>query len=378
MTIKPGTIQELCEVLQAGREGWDQPAFLPRGGGTKPALSTPSSETVESLDLTALSGVLEYEPGEFTFTALAGTRLADIQALLAQNGQYLPFDPLLVERGATLGGTVAANAAGPGRYHYGGVRDFLLGVRFVNSQGILVRGGGKVVKNAAGFDLPKLMVGSLGELGALAELSFKVFPRPEAFVTLRLACAGLDEALQAMQQAAAARLDLDALELVPLESGYDLWARLAGLEQALPARLERLCAILSGCEVLSGADEGSFWQQARELAWVSAGEAVEKETVLVKVPLTAGRIPALETALAGKVRSRRYSAGGQVAWLALDKPPASLQAPLVALSLSGVVYFGPPGTVRLGQGVGGSFYQRVKSALDPVHHWRSAAPLAEA
>ena len=128
------------------------------------------------LDLSRLSGVLEYEPGEFTFTALAGTPLASVDSLLAEHGQYLPFDPPLAERGATLGGTVAAGLSGPGRYRYGGVRDFILGVRFVDGAGALVRGGGKVVKNAAGFDLPKLMVGSLGQLGVLVELTLQSLP----------------------------------------------------------------------------------------------------------------------------------------------------------------------------------------------------------
>ena len=166
----PSTVQELQSIVRA------YPRVLPRGGGTKPALSTPrGGET--PIDLSRLSGMLDYEPGEFVFTALAGTRVYTISSVLAGHGQYLPFDPLLVERGATLGGTVAAGASGPGRYRYGGVRDFQLGVRFVNGGGEIVRAGGKVVKNAAGFDIPKLMVGSLGQLGVLVELSFKVFPR---------------------------------------------------------------------------------------------------------------------------------------------------------------------------------------------------------
>ena len=148
-----------------------------------------------------LSGVLEYEPGEYVFTALAGTPVAQVEAMLAEHGQYLPFDPLWPARGATLGGTVAANTAGPGRNRYGGVRDFLIGVRFIDGRGELVRGGGKVVKNAAGFDLPKLMVGSLGAFGLLVELSFKVFPQPEAFATLEIECGSLDAALQIVRRA---------------------------------------------------------------------------------------------------------------------------------------------------------------------------------
>src|SRR5574337_979115 len=123
--IRPASIADLQAAVR------DHVRLLPRGGGTKPALSTPA-EGVESLDLSSLSGVIEYNPGEYTFTALAGTRVSDVQGMLAEHGQYLPFDPPLVERGATLGGTVAAGLSGPGRYRYGGVRDFILGVRLVD------------------------------------------------------------------------------------------------------------------------------------------------------------------------------------------------------------------------------------------------------
>ena len=185
LVLKPPDIPAVQELLREGRR------VLPRGGGSKPALSGTALAArlgLAEMEMTAIAGVVEYDPDELTFTALAGTRLLDILPLLASNGQYLPFDPLFVEHGATLGGTVAAGASGSGRYHFGGVRDFILGVRYINSEGQLVRGGGKVVKNAAGFDLPKLMVGSMGSLGVLVELSFKVFPRPEAYATLRLEC----------------------------------------------------------------------------------------------------------------------------------------------------------------------------------------------
>src|SRR5690606_8123830 len=106
------------------------------------------------------------------------------------------------ERGATLGGTVAAGLSGPGRFRYGGVRDFLLGVRLVNGQGEVVRGGGKVVKNAAGFDIPKLLVGSLGRFGVIVELTFKVFPQPEHATTLKAHYASLDAALGGLRRVA--------------------------------------------------------------------------------------------------------------------------------------------------------------------------------
>ncbi len=152
-----------------------------RGSGTKPALAIAPSHDRQPLDLRGLRGIVEYEPQEYTFTAY-GTPLAEVNDLLAANGQYLPSTPFV--EGATLGGTVASGLSGSGRLRYGGVRDFILGVRFVDGPGsATVQGGGKVV-NAAGFDFPKLLTGSIGRLGVIVEVSFKVLPAPPAYRSL--------------------------------------------------------------------------------------------------------------------------------------------------------------------------------------------------
>ena len=182
--MKPATIAELQDFTRSQSQPQGVARLAARGGEQAGPICRDGSSLVET---GGLSGLLEYEPQEFTFTALAGTPLAEIEQALSAHGQFLPFDPPLVQAGATLGGCVASGLSGPGRYRYGGLRDFLLGVRFVDWQGQLVSSGGKVVKNAAGFDLPKLMIGSLGQYGILAELSFKVFPRPEAYATLQIA-----------------------------------------------------------------------------------------------------------------------------------------------------------------------------------------------
>src|SRR5262245_57119285 len=137
--IRPSSIADVQAQVREGARA----RLMVRGAGTKPALSI-AREGVQTVDLSGLAAVTEYNPGEYTFTALAGTPVAQVQAMLAEHGQYLPFDPPLVERGATLGGTVAAGLSGPGRYRYGGVRDFILGVRLVDGSGQVVRGGGKV------------------------------------------------------------------------------------------------------------------------------------------------------------------------------------------------------------------------------------------
>ena len=152
----------------------DGPPAIAQGAGTKAPLCHVEGET-RLINLSGIAGIIDYDPSEYVFTARAGSTLKEINTALRQNGQYLPFDPPLVEAGSTLGGTVAAGLSGPGRIRYGGLRDFIIGAKFVNGEGKILKGGGKVVKNAAGFDFPKFLAGSLGRLAIFLEISFKVF-----------------------------------------------------------------------------------------------------------------------------------------------------------------------------------------------------------
>ncbi|MEE8567386.1 MAG: FAD-binding protein, partial [Anaerolineales bacterium] len=146
--MKSGDFTELQEKVR------DSAKLVFQGGDTKNALAA-IPEGFACLDLANWTGITDYEPDEYTITVRAGTPVATVADVLIENGQCLPFDPLLVEAGATIGGSVASGLNGPGRYRYGGVRDFLLGVKYLDWKGDLVSGGGRVVKNAAGFDLPK-------------------------------------------------------------------------------------------------------------------------------------------------------------------------------------------------------------------------------
>lgn len=357
--LTAGQIAEVQEILQQGRK------VLPVGGRSKAALSAASPEGA-LLDLSALTGLLAYEPEEFTFTAYAGTPVAEIEKILAREGQYLPFDPPLAAAGATLGGTVAAGLSGSGRYLYGGVRDFILGVGFVDGEGRLVRAGGRVVKNSAGFDLPKLMVGSLGSLGAIVEVTFKVFPRPGGYLTLQVDCSDIEAALKQMSSAAASRLDIAAIDLTAEAGGYCLWLRMGGDVRILKGRMRRLQSLVGG-QVLSGRPEREFWAQSSNFAWVPAGWS------LIKVPLTPSRLPALEaefaTLAAGQPILRRYAAGGQVGWLAVQAAEAELHDLLSRHHLAGLKVLGPPGRLRLGEWPEAGFYRRVKQALDPTNRF---------
>lgn len=355
------TVQSIPEVQESVRQAAH---LLPRGGGSKPTLTATEGKAAR-LDLSALSGILEYEPGEYTFTALAGTPIAEVEAALAENGQYLPFDPPLAQHGATLGGTVAAGLSGSGRYRYGGVRDFLIGVRFIDGQGQLVRGGGKVVKNAAGFDLPKLMVGSLGRLGVLVEVSFKVFPRPQSYATLTVPYATLEAALDGLAKAADAHFDLEALDLVldRVEGGQvtpTLWLRLGGLETVLAQRIGQLRMLLGAGEMMDGFFESATWQTVSEFSWAP------NDWALVKVATTPGRIAALEQVLMRTKALRRYGVGGHLAWLAWPGALLDLNNHLTGLNLSGLVIRGLAEQPRIGVQTGQVFAQRIKQALDPA------------
>ncbi len=178
--MQPASEAELSDIIQ------DAQALLIQGGGTRRI----GHAVGEVLDTSALSGVDLYEPGALTLVARAGTPLADIEALLATEHQRLAFEVpdfrvLLGRNGvSTIGGVVAANASGPRRVQVGACRDALLGVRFVDGTGAVIKNGGRVMKNVTGYDLVKLMAGAQGALGVLTEASFKVQAVPEAEVTL--------------------------------------------------------------------------------------------------------------------------------------------------------------------------------------------------
>jgi glycolate oxidase len=322
----------------------EYPHVLPRGGGSKPALSTPADGVVP-LVVSGLRGIVEYDPSELTVTALAGTPVRVVQEALAAHGQHLPFDPPLVRAGATLGGVVAAGTSGSRAHRHGGVRDFIIGARFVDGTGALVGGGGRVVKNAAGFDLPRLMVGSLGRLGVLVELSFKVFPEPPAWATLIAEAPGLDLALEAAGRALACGVELEALDLEPPGR---LLIRIGGPATALEPRLERLrrAVALPADKTLADA---ALWD-------VPAG---------VQLALRPRRLPVLDAALAGVPRRyTRAGAAGFLAWPA-DRPVEELDGLLRDAGATGVRLAGAPGHVLLGAHTGGAFADRVRHALDP-------------
>jgi glycolate oxidase FAD binding subunit len=348
---RPTSLEELQDAVRT------LDRVIVRGSGTKSAMSSDAN-----LSTAELRGILEYDPSEFTFTARAGTRISEVKELLAKSGQYLPFDPPFVQAGGTLGGTIAAGISGPGRFRYGGVRDFLLGIRFVTGDGEIHAGGGKVVKNAAGFDSPKLMTGARGAFGVIGEVTFKVFPEPREYQTVIVSFPTPDEAIPMMARLAMSNFELACLDFV---MPGQLQLRVGGLHESLGRRVDRIKGFVGRTsEVRSGSDDEQIWQDAREFAWVPG------DATLIKIAINPRQIVEIERSLEKGAAShvkRRYSVGGNVLWLAWpnEKTSEKLSRLLMSWNLPGVAVRGEPWGILGPHNKGDAFQQRLTSVFDP-------------
>jgi len=261
-----------------------------RGGGSKDFYGEPVSDG-EELSTLALSGIVSYEPSELVVTVRAGTPLAELERVLAECGQSLPFEPPHFSRGAaggaTVGGMVAAGLSGPARASAGPLRDYVLGVTMINGRGELVTFGGQVMKNVAGYDVSRLMVGALGTLGLIVEVSLKVLPAAPAEATLKFEMPQAD-ALQRLNEWGGRPLPLNASCWVEDEGRGVLYLRLRGAIAAV----EAACGALGG-ERLRNEDTAADWIACRDqqLQWFTGRG--ERDLWRVSVPQTA---PMLELA----------------------------------------------------------------------------------
>jgi len=261
---KPKDEIELAEAIAAA----SGPLRLV-GGGTRP-LGKRAEGAV--LDMTGLTGVRLYEPGALTLVAGAGTPLAEIDALLARENQRLAFEPmdhrgLLGTKGAsTIGSVVAANISGPRRIQAGACRDFLLGVRFVDGMGNILKNGGRVMKNVTGYDLVKLMAGSFGTLGAISEVSLKVLPKAATQAVVLLE--GLEDQTAIAALSAALGSPFDVTGAAHLAAGLTM-IRLEGFNDSVSYRAKALGAALSDfgmCRIETDQSKARhLWQQTRDL-----------------------------------------------------------------------------------------------------------------
>lgn len=312
--IRPANIDDLCAVIAEARDSGTKLRL--RGGGTKDAIGAPCDAQI--IDMRGFAGVVDYDPPELVLTVGAGTPLAQIEALVAAEGQMLAFDPfdhgamLGNDGGATIGGVIAAGVAGSARLSRGGARDHLLGFTAASGRGERFVAGAKVVKNVTGYDLPKLMAGSWGRLAALTEVTLKVLPAPRTRLTL--AMRGLDAAgaVAAMARALGSAAEVTAAAHLPDWQGGAVTAlRLDGFAESVAARAAMLP------EFAAVEDGDALWLAVRDVTPLPAALPLWR---LVVAP---GRAPGVIAALPDA--QWLFDWAGGLIWLASNADPAAIR-----------------------------------------------------
>ena len=277
MGVRAPTVEDLSEVMSLANE--EGVATIPLGGRTQRSLGNPPRRYDLAVDMRGLDRLVQYEPSDLTVTVEAGMSLAQLDEILSAEGQFLPLEvPRPVE--STVGGMLAAATSGPLSMTCGFPRDWLIGVKVVNADGRVTKGGGRVVKNVTGYDMNKLYTGSLGTLGVIVEASFKVSPRPAGLTTLTAEFDSLygaiegawslmegyggPDALTLLNGAVAERLGLGV-------AGYVLMVRFLGRERVVKGRVARAKVSMqsAGAEEVNelGGEEASMWQSLVDLPW---------------------------------------------------------------------------------------------------------------
>jgi glycolate oxidase FAD binding subunit len=334
MTATDPALQILIDRVRSAQSSGAQLCI--RGGGTKDFYG--EAPQGEPLDTRVLEGISSYEPSELVVTARCGTSLAELEATLAEQGQCLPFEPPHFAPGSTLGGMVAAGLSGPSRAAVGTVRDHLLGATLLDGRGEVLSFGGQVIKNVAGYDVSRLLAGSMGTLGVLLEVSLKVLPMAPATATLRF---------DMHQPQALAQLHAWGAQPLPINASawWDgtLVLRLRGALAAVQAAMRQL-----GGEVIPASQASPFWTGLRDHSdefFTKAGVAVAAGAGLwrLSLPQTAGplSLPG-ETLLewggaqrwlvtaspAALIREAATQAGGHATLFRAKSKPAGAFAPL--------------------------------------------------
>lgn len=284
------------------------------GGGTRP-IAVP--KTGAALSVAGLSGITLYEPGALTLVAKAGTPLAEIEAALAAENQRLAFEPmdhrgLLGTTGTpTIGGIVASNTSGPRRVAVGACRDFMLGVRFVDGAGQVIKNGGRVMKNVTGYDLVKLMTGAYGTLGVLSEVSLKVLPDVETTAALNVHGLTDAQAVAAMSAALGSPFEVTGAAHLPgAADGPLTMIRIEGFTQSVAyraAELEKILASFGTVSQLSRVDAVNAWRAVRDVDAL-AGQDGDLWRISVRPSHAAALVARLEP------QAVQYDWGGGLIW----------------------------------------------------------------
>ncbi|MBL8296312.1 MAG: FAD-binding oxidoreductase [Bryobacterales bacterium] len=297
---RPASVQELTSMLVSAAQANQQIELV--GAGSKQRLGGAHRKADVSICLADLNRVLEYEPNDLTISVEAGMKWADLQSVLAAHNQMVPLDPPWFDS-ATVGGVIATNSCGPRRRLYGSARDAVIGMKFVTLQGAVVQSGGMVVKNVAGLDMGKLMIGSFGTLAAIASVNFKLTPIPPVSRTFALSFEALDAVMKQRDQILQGVLQPAALDLLNPQAAANLglegWTLL--LEAVGSQRvIDRYARELSGARTI----DGTIWRSVREyvpefLHQHPQGAVVRFSTPLQGLAAAAADVPVPLVARAG-------------------------------------------------------------------------------
>jgi glycolate oxidase FAD binding subunit len=323
--VRPTTVDQVAAVVRAvGEQGG---ALVPAGNATHLDIGFPPRRYDVTLCTTGLDRIVACDAEDLTVTAEAGVALKDLNARLREAGQWLPFDPAR-GRDVTVGGLIASDRNGPLRLAYGKVKDFLIGLRVVTADGSMLRGGGRVVKNVAGYDLPKLFVGSFGTLGVIVEATFKVRPQP---AEMRLYVVPVSSVVEATEKA----LELLRTRLVPvlLEAVNELAAETIGLPTgaALVVAFAGSAAHTAAQEVLLSRetnDRLTRWNDSEMESLLSAirdfPQPADEEVLVVRLSVRPAELAPLLRRIEAEAAARRIApeiaahAGNGIAWLQLS------------------------------------------------------------
>ena len=259
----------------------------------------PATTAGETISTAAMNRLLEYEPADLTVSVEAGMKWRDFQALLAANRQMVPLDPACYDE-ATVGGVLASNSCGSRRRLYGSVRDMVIGLRFATMKGEVIQSGGMVVKNVAGLDVGKLMIGSFGTLGVIGVANFKLAPIPPVSATFLQRAPTLDGIVKQRDAVITGLLQPAAIDLIKEDKQWVLALQVGATERVM----ERYRRELGGAEMLNGPSEEAFWQRLREFSptWMKAnpeGAVVRVSTELSEMGGAIASLPGPVLARAG-------------------------------------------------------------------------------
>jgi len=336
-TFKPDTAAQLADSVQWALSNGEPLEVL--GTGTKRRLGRPV-QAAYALDLSGMSGVVAYEPEELVLTVRAGTPLADVLPMLAERRQHFAFEPQdlgplygLPAGGGTVGGMLAAGLTGPRRIQAGSARDHFLGVEGVSGRGEIYKGGGKVVKNVTGYDMPKLMAGSMGTLTAMTEVTLKVLPAPEDVRTLVLVGKDDAEAVRALTAALQSPHEVSGAAHLPAGvaarsgvaarlGGAATCIRLEGFGPSVAARVAALTEELGADAVLERDESLALWREIRDVAFFV--QPAERLVWKLSVPPSEG--PRVAAAIRETAEADLYfDWGGGLLWVAAEPGDADIR-----------------------------------------------------